>query len=915
MSEEKQYLDQCTQTSPGIAEDADAGRNTEPAEAAVDAVADAQDTSQTSILSASSLIIHTRPPTPTTSEFGDGSVDGGSPPATIHTAVRALKHPQVTYLRPAAPGAQTLKSPSARIVSLPETVSKFSARQETSRRVVSMPERGQHAVLLSPGGSSYTDDFLPEIESPGRVRVHSVATDMPHTPSPPSSPDSVVFIANKSPLADGFLRQKSGLCRSHTPESKEKTGELVLVSSRVCNSILGRMGHLGQVTAAPDTCPPWAVFTALRSVSLVGFLGIVISRLLTCFVSGAEGTIIEEQDNLPRMIWGLEGEDTASQRHQQEPPTHKTVPAPARKQPSRPTQPVPPRFNNQKNRTKQEIERQTQITYNQLLTPEPEPPVAHSQHFVNSMSHDSKYTLPSHGPIDLSDFLRPRVPGTTPDVYLQESDFSRSAHYGPLGDSWHTFDSTGDLDMNWQSLSMAQDRLRQFVSDSTRPYPGNNRDDFGKNSGLPSSLSLPSLVSSRSPIILDPPSQLGRTLLSQHSPMSSQHSQSTLNTPMTSHSGPQRLSALEIAQKYRQQQMLQNKQPQSMLPTPPSSSSPIWSSRFSPYQESVWSPDFLSAARLPNISVKDADPQHLSLLRQAEVLQQLRSAEHARLGISGRDARAQHSLLAPAAQVQDYLIDGFDISLPGSSLNGPSFGGLPMHVQQGRPPVSLGSSTLSQPHRAPGHARPAANTPMGSFNIRRHGQQQQEPSAPIYMAAPLSPTSPKPRPRNISQQNPRSIPLARLVQRLSSVPEEESTGGTPRKERAAHRDTGGLAAPPMQAGPGAPTGARPQPFNSDGPKSKRKPVPSVGQPARQPGVQAKNKGEHARTGPAEAPPLSQQPPTSTSIPKGPGNAQRDESPERVKRPPPRGRGKGWRARRGHAVNGPERGDGGLTVRS
>ncbi|OBZ67993.1 hypothetical protein A0H81_11737 [Grifola frondosa] len=30
--------------------------------------------------------------------------------------------------------------------------------------------------------------------------------------------------------------------------------------------------------------------------------------------SGAEGTIIEEQDNLSRMIWGLEGEDMPSNR-------------------------------------------------------------------------------------------------------------------------------------------------------------------------------------------------------------------------------------------------------------------------------------------------------------------------------------------------------------------------------------------------------------------------------------------------------------------------------------------------------------------------------------------------------------------------------------------------------------------------
>ena len=183
--------------------------------------ADLQDNSNASVSSVSSLLIHTRPPTPTSPESGEEAVEGDNTPATIHTVTRTLKRPQVVYLRPAAPGTQTLKVPSARIVSLPETVSKYSAKQESSRRVVSMP--GNSPVISSAHSEQFHIDG-----SPARVRVRSIATDLPHTPSPPSSPDSVVFIANRSPLPDGFLRKNTRLQEVHTPEPLEPQGNLSL---------------------------------------------------------------------------------------------------------------------------------------------------------------------------------------------------------------------------------------------------------------------------------------------------------------------------------------------------------------------------------------------------------------------------------------------------------------------------------------------------------------------------------------------------------------------------------------------------------------------------------------------------------------------------------------------------------------
>ena len=129
MSESDQYADRATQTDGAVSQ----GRDSD---------LDAQDISEVSVSSMSSCVIHTRPPTPIVVEESDDSILSASSLASIYANTRTLKHPQAVYLRPTAVGAQTLKSTSSRIVSLPETVAKFSAKQEIQgRRVVSMPER------------------------------------------------------------------------------------------------------------------------------------------------------------------------------------------------------------------------------------------------------------------------------------------------------------------------------------------------------------------------------------------------------------------------------------------------------------------------------------------------------------------------------------------------------------------------------------------------------------------------------------------------------------------------------------------------------------------------------------------------------------------------------------------------------
>lgn len=130
-----------------------------------------------------------------------------SPPPTIKTTTRIFKRSEV------------ISGQSTRLVSLPETVSAFSARRvlEKTPRVVSNPE-GFTFRRASPDESYYAEDTL-ESERPTRVRVRTTATETPHTPSPPSSPDSIEIIANTSCLPDNFLRRNAPL--EESPRSSE----------------------------------------------------------------------------------------------------------------------------------------------------------------------------------------------------------------------------------------------------------------------------------------------------------------------------------------------------------------------------------------------------------------------------------------------------------------------------------------------------------------------------------------------------------------------------------------------------------------------------------------------------------------------------------------------------------------------
>lgn len=116
--------------------------------------------------------------------------------------------------QPRLPSTRTLKSASARIVSLPESAPVYSVRTSTdsiTRRVVSLPTPTDSNPDGLPSPCLDTDELLESYEHVcvprSRVRVETNGIDILHTPSPPSSPDSVVIISDKPQLSEDFLQK------------------------------------------------------------------------------------------------------------------------------------------------------------------------------------------------------------------------------------------------------------------------------------------------------------------------------------------------------------------------------------------------------------------------------------------------------------------------------------------------------------------------------------------------------------------------------------------------------------------------------------------------------------------------------------------------------------------------------------
>lgn len=116
-----------------------------------------------------------------------------------------------------------------RVVTMPENKSEASSILSCShgKRVVSMPDRIR--PLLEPSVELFQspstvagDSFSSYSGRRERVRVFPAPSDIPQTPSPPSSPESLLIIAAGTQFPEGFLR------RRYSPEPLIEEGEGIL---------------------------------------------------------------------------------------------------------------------------------------------------------------------------------------------------------------------------------------------------------------------------------------------------------------------------------------------------------------------------------------------------------------------------------------------------------------------------------------------------------------------------------------------------------------------------------------------------------------------------------------------------------------------------------------------------------------
>ncbi|KAI8993019.1 hypothetical protein BD414DRAFT_413132 [Trametes punicea] len=663
------------------------------------------DVEQPAIEPSSTTSTHSRSSTHFDSAYSgtqtDMSFDSGSSEAnqSMTTTTRAYKREQLPANRPTS---LLERQSSLRVLSLPEATPKFRMKNvlgKKTTRVVSMPAATPRDVSDSLDISTHAGDpFGSEDEERTRVRVKSQATDVPYTPSAPSSPDSVVIIADSgNQLSTDFLRPRPD------DSSSESDNE----------------GWLTWAESPPRPIP-----------ALHGPLSLPYARC----PSGAEGTIIEEPESLPRVIWGLDTEDAKSTRQ-----SHAGSSRPLSRKSGLSTDVHIVQKPNLG--PKSSITHEIKVAHPQAALREP---LATQDTALNPLPQPPDFILKHSEPIDLERLVDAHSDtahrADLPKPIRPPSKWKPSSQCQlPTPELAH------DLSPELQAMLFAQGRLKtqglpHTVLDSSR------MNGVFRRSSAEFSISLmESIKSSRSPIVLDD--------LASPSAMYSQSLSS-------------QLSALDMLQKHRQQQL------NGLLPTPPSSTSPIWSSSFSPYQGGLLSPELLAAAGLSQL-----DANYLSCQAFMPGLDPQQQTMKSTIGAMPDYVLGSRKLdvngLAPAAH-----INGHTNNLPPRLVaeytrrrRGAQF-----TADSKQPPSGNGGSRhLSSPVRgvvpSPAVPKPPPNTPYStkSGSAPSGRRAHTEISLP---AAPLSPTSPH-ESLGLSQ-SPRSIPLSRLIQRrLSIVPEEE----------------------------------------------------------------------------------------------------------------------------------------------
>jgi len=166
------------------------------------------------------------------SQNSDGSLVSylSTPDRSISTSRRVFK----TRLPSNFPSRVT-HTISQRITSFPETAPSFSVKSQISsqQRVVTMPEniRSQRLekdfVLYPPeyedSPNETSNSFSISDGNSSFARADATGTDISHSSSSPSSPDSVVIIQNRYHISQAFLRQTSVQTKAKNDEGMTET--------------------------------------------------------------------------------------------------------------------------------------------------------------------------------------------------------------------------------------------------------------------------------------------------------------------------------------------------------------------------------------------------------------------------------------------------------------------------------------------------------------------------------------------------------------------------------------------------------------------------------------------------------------------------------------------------------------------
>ena len=433
--------------------------------------------------------------------------------------------------------------------------------------------------------------------------------------------------------------------------------------------------------------------------------------------SGAEGTIIEEPDNVAQMIWGLGPDD---QPHNQVRPeglsSHLDTPS------HEPSQ-IPPRLQKKRTSATQQVPKLSQ-TYVPSHASHAKQTFARPQR----QAHDDKRSQPSQ--ISLDTETRQDIVSGPPWNEGQPMP----ANVGVLDSSVNdadAFPADNNRVLEWQ-LARLRQALRTSLADmdSYTAYPGRLEPVIPAvvASGLPQSYPR---------IFVEP-------------------------RPNEAISSTTRQLPIEIAQQYRQQQLYrqalqkQKLQIQNLLPTPPNSSSPQWSSHFSPYLTycSTFSPELVGSTEHP---VPVSSEKYRSGTNASQYLRHVYDRqEH-----DNHDTNTNIPLAKTTQGLQNVN------SAPSLRQNSSSSSTLAKYIKQlqALSPVA---------HFSPLQPAPSPNTHLPSFPST---DESTGPFRTVYhspvIPTPPSPESPQTASRGSSYHTARS--MARPVQRrLSSVPEEDS---------------------------------------------------------------------------------------------------------------------------------------------